>query len=84
LLIHPTVATVKGGDAPRGAGEALASHCGKAAKIEASRMETTQEIPGAYQDTLVIRDQIRQLAVFAHLDGENAFTYGSGTSTHID
>jgi CHAD domain-containing protein len=39
-------------------------------------MEAIQEIVGTHQDSVVIRDQLRQLAVTAHLDGENAFTYG--------
>jgi CHAD domain-containing protein len=60
----------------RYAGEALAPRYGKPAKSWAGRMEAIQEILGAHQDTVVIRDHIRQLAVAAHLDGENAFTYG--------
>jgi len=60
----------------RYAGEALAPTYGKPAKRWAAAMEAIQGTLGAHQDTVVIRDQIRQLAVTAHLEGENAFTYG--------
>ena len=31
---------------------------------------------GEFQDSVVTRHELRELAVAAHLDGESAFTYG--------
>jgi hypothetical protein len=39
-------------------------------------MEAIQEILGAHQDSVLIRAELHQLAVAAHHNGENAFTYG--------
>ena len=60
----------------RYAGEALESRYGKPAKKWASRMEDVQEVLGVHHDAVVIQDHLRRLGVVAHLDGENAFTYG--------
>ena len=35
-----------------------------------------QDVLGRQQDTVVRRDTLRRLGVQAHLDGENAFTFG--------
>ena len=60
----------------RYAGEALVPTHGAPAKTWAQAMESIQETLGAHQDTVVIRQTIREIAVAAHLAGENAFTYG--------
>ncbi len=38
--------------------------------------EAVQEALGAHQDTVVARARLRSIAMTAHLDGENAFTFG--------
>ncbi|MGB7983454.1 MAG: CHAD domain-containing protein [Candidatus Nanopelagicales bacterium] len=60
----------------RYAGEALVPTHGAPAKTWAEAMEAIQETLGAHQDTVVIRQTIREIAVAAHLAGENGFTYG--------
>jgi CHAD domain-containing protein len=60
----------------RYAGEALTSHYGDDAARWATAMEAVQEILGAHQDTVVIRDQLRLLATQAHAAGEDTFSYG--------
>ena len=60
----------------RYAGEALATRYGTPAKAWAARMEAIQETLGAHQDTVVIRAQLRDLALAAHTDGEDTFSYG--------
>ncbi|MFI7060604.1 CHAD domain-containing protein [Kribbella sp. NPDC050124] len=42
----------------------------------AGRAEDVQEVLGAFQDSVVSRDLLRQLAVQVHLEGGNAFTFG--------
>jgi CHAD domain-containing protein len=73
ILLHEVR---KGAKRARYAAETLTPRYGKPAKKWASRMEAVQEVLGDHQDTVVIRDQVRRLAVAAHLDGENGFTYG--------
>ena len=60
----------------RYAGEAVTARYGKDARRWAGAMEAIQETLGGHQDTVVVRAQLRELAVAAHLDGESAFTYG--------
>jgi CHAD domain-containing protein len=60
----------------RYAGEALVPVHGAAAREWAARMEDIQEILGAHQDTVVVREHVRRLATEAHLAGEDTFTYG--------
>ncbi|HEY6794198.1 MAG TPA: CYTH and CHAD domain-containing protein [Kineosporiaceae bacterium] len=60
----------------RYAAEALAARYGRSATRWARRMEAIQEALGAHQDTVVIRETLRELGVAAHLDDENAFSYG--------
>ena len=60
----------------RYAGESLTPAYGRKAKDWARRIEAIQEILGAHQDTVVIREQLRAMAVSAFLDGKNAFTFG--------
>ncbi|HEX2807879.1 MAG TPA: CYTH and CHAD domain-containing protein, partial [Kineosporiaceae bacterium] len=60
----------------RYAAESLIPTHGKPAKRWAARMEAIQEVLGDHQDSVVIRQELRALAVAAHLDGENGFSYG--------
>jgi hypothetical protein len=39
-------------------------------------MKAVQEVLGNYQDGVVACRELRALAVAAHLEGQNAFTYG--------
>jgi CHAD domain-containing protein len=49
---------------------------GAAAVRLARAAEAVQEALGAHQDTVVARARLRSIAMTAHLDGENAFTFG--------
>ncbi|GAB2613900.1 CYTH and CHAD domain-containing protein [Streptomyces capparidis] len=60
----------------RYAGEAAAPALGAPAKAFADRMKAVQEVLGEYQDGVVARQALRELAAQAHASGENAFTYG--------
>ena len=60
----------------RYAAESVADLFGRPAKRFAKRMENVQEVLGEHQDSFVLRDQLRQMGVQAHLAGENAFTFG--------
>lgn len=60
----------------RYAGESAAVALGDKATALAASAEQIQEILGSYQDTVVARELLRQLAVQVHLDGGNAFTIG--------
>ncbi len=60
----------------RYAAEALESVFGQDAKALAKAAKNMQEPLGDHQDSVVLRELLRQLGVRAHLDGENAFTYG--------
>ncbi|WP_405063783.1 CYTH and CHAD domain-containing protein [Kribbella sp. NBC_01505] len=42
----------------------------------ATRAEEVQEVLGDFQDSVVSRELLRELAVQVHLDGGNAFTFG--------
>jgi CHAD domain-containing protein len=73
LLLHEVR---KASKRARYAGEALIPTHGGRARRWAARMEAIQEVLGAHQDSVVVREELRAMAVAAHLDGENAFTYG--------
>ncbi|WP_328989068.1 CYTH and CHAD domain-containing protein [Kribbella sp. NBC_01245] len=60
----------------RYAGESAAVVLGDKATALAASAEQIQEVLGSYQDTVVARELLRQLAVQVHLDGGNAFTLG--------
>jgi CHAD domain-containing protein len=60
----------------RYAGDAASAVLGDEAKDYAKAMKAVQEVLGDYQDGVVARSELRALAVAAHLDGQNAFTYG--------
>ncbi len=60
----------------RYAGDAVSAVLGDQAKDYAKAMKAVQEVLGDYQDGVVARQELRALAVAAHLDGQNAFTYG--------
>ena len=60
----------------RYAAESVGPVFGKRAKRLAARAEAVQEHLGEHQDTLVARRMLREIAVRAHLDGENGFTFG--------
>jgi CHAD domain-containing protein len=56
--------------------EAAVPVFGKPAKAYRTRVKALQELLGEHQDSVVARPVLRELAVQAHLDGENGFTYG--------
>ncbi len=60
----------------RYAGEAVTGVFGARATTFAARMKTVHEVLGAYQDSLLARQDLAELAVHASAAGENAFTYG--------
>lgn len=60
----------------RYAGESAQPVLGKPARKLARRAEAIQELLGEHQDTVVARATLRQIAVHAHLAGENGFTFG--------
>lgn len=60
----------------RYAGESVSDVYGDPATEFAKRMEDVQDVLGEHQDSVVLREQLRQMGVQAHLDGENAFTFG--------
>jgi CHAD domain-containing protein len=60
----------------RYAAEAVAPAFGHDARRFARRLKSVQSILGEHQDTVVARHAVRQLAISAHLAGENAFSYG--------
>jgi CHAD domain-containing protein len=49
---------------------------GEPAARLATRLRALQDVLGDHQDAVVARRLVRDLGVRAHLDGENAFTYG--------
>src|SRR5258707_790789 len=49
---------------------------GKPARRFAGRMKQIHSVRGTHQDAVIARDTIRELGVRAHLEGENAFSYG--------
>ncbi|MFC4944979.1 CHAD domain-containing protein [Pseudonocardia sp. GCM10023141] len=60
----------------RYAAEAAVPAIGGPARKLQRPLSRMQDVLGAHQDTLVSRAVLRELAVAAHLDGANAFTYG--------
>jgi CHAD domain-containing protein len=60
----------------RYAAEALAPVYGTDAERFAAAAERVQEVLGDHHDAVTLLPRIRQLGVQAHLDGENAFSYG--------
>jgi CHAD domain-containing protein len=60
----------------RYAAEVLAPLAGNPARRLAKRLSALQDVLGAHQDSIVTGDLLRSYGVRAHLDGDNAFTYG--------
>jgi CHAD domain-containing protein len=60
----------------RYAAEALIPLAGKPARRLAKRLSALQDVLGAHQDATVTSTRLRDFGVRAHLDGDNAFTYG--------
>ncbi|WP_419994900.1 CHAD domain-containing protein [Streptomyces boninensis] len=60
----------------RYAAEAARAAVGKPAKRFAARMTEVQELLGDHQDSVVVREALRDLAAQAAAAGENAFTFG--------
>ncbi len=60
----------------RYAAEALAPAAGAPARRLAKRLRTLQDILGEHQDSVVAAQLLRDYGMRAHLDGDNAFTYG--------
>lgn len=60
----------------RYAAEAAAPALGRPAAALARDVEEVQEVLGDRQDAVVARPVLREIAAQAHLNGENAFTYG--------
>jgi CHAD domain-containing protein len=60
----------------RYAAEALAADAGAPAGRLAKRLRILQDILGEYQDTVVGAQLLRDFGMRAHLDGDNAFSYG--------
>ena len=60
----------------RYAAETAAPVLGKPARRLVKRVKHVQELLGDHQDAVVARPVLREIAVAAHLDGENGFTWG--------
>ena len=60
----------------RYAGEAAAPALGQPARRFTKRIKQVQTVLGDHQDTVIARQEERQLGISAHLAGENSFTYG--------
>jgi CHAD domain-containing protein len=60
----------------RYAAEALAPAAGKSARRLATRLRVLQDILGDHQDSVVAAHLLRDFGMQAHLDGDNAFSYG--------
>lgn len=60
----------------RYAGESVTAFFGSDAKTFAKRMSAIQTVLGDHQDSVVVREVLRELAVEAFAAGENAFTFG--------
>ena len=60
----------------RYAAEMATPALGKRARSLAKVAKGVQTALGEHQDSVVARQQLRDLAMQAHLDGDNAFTYG--------
>ena len=60
----------------RYAAEAVTPVYGKQAKQFAKQMKKLQSSLGTHQDAVIARNTLREIGVRAHLEGENAFTFG--------
>jgi CHAD domain-containing protein len=60
----------------RYAAEAAAPAAGHPARKFATQMKHVQSVLGDHHDSVVARQEARDLGIGAHLAGENAFTYG--------
>jgi CHAD domain-containing protein len=60
----------------RYAAEAVTPAFGKQAKRFGKRMKKVQSSLGDHQDAVIARNTLREIGVRAHLEGENAFTFG--------
>jgi hypothetical protein len=60
----------------RYAAEAVAPAAGKPARKFAGQMKRIQSVIGDHHDTVVARQEARDLGIGAYLAGENAFSYG--------
>ncbi|TDD57121.1 CYTH and CHAD domain-containing protein [Kribbella antibiotica] len=60
----------------RYAGESVVPVLGDEGSLLATRAEEVQEILGDFQDSVVSRELLRELAVQVQLEGGNAFTFG--------
>jgi CHAD domain-containing protein len=60
----------------RYAAEAAAPAAGRPARKFATQMKHVQSVLGDHHDSVVARQEARDLGIGAHLAGENAFTYG--------
>jgi CHAD domain-containing protein len=56
--------------------EAVVPLAGRPARRLAKRLNVLQDVLGAHQDTIVAGRLLRDYGMRAHLDGDNAFTYG--------
>ena len=72
-LLHEVRKTAK---QVRYAAESTIEVLGKPAAAFAGMVERVQEVLGEFQDSIEIGERLRELAVHAHLAGENAFTFG--------
>ncbi|GAB3677000.1 CYTH and CHAD domain-containing protein [Angustibacter aerolatus] len=72
-LLH---ATRKAAKRLRYVAESARPVVGKPAKRLAASAHHVQQLLGDHQDAAVALDALRELGVRAHLDGDNAFTYG--------
>lgn len=73
LALHETRKAAK---RLRYATEAVLPTVGKPAERLQRRLKKVQKLLGEHQDTVVSRPVLRELAVQAHLEGGNGFTYG--------
>jgi CHAD domain-containing protein len=60
----------------RYAAEAVTPVYGKQAKRFVKQMKKVQSSLGTHQDAVIARNTLREIGVRAHLEGENAFTFG--------
>ena len=81
LALHETRKAAK---RLRYATEAVQPAVGKPAARLRKRLKAVQELLGEHQDTAVARPVLRELAVQAHLDGGNGFTYGLMCATEAN
>jgi CHAD domain-containing protein len=60
----------------RYAAEVVSPVYGRPARRFAKQMKNMQSTLGTHQDAVIARNTIREIGVRAHLEGENAFTFG--------